>query len=274
MLMPRSLTRFLALAVVAALGATTFAEDLKPKRLLLLAQGPDGHPKATHEYVAGQKILGKCLGSVPNLTCEIVRCDGDWPEGPEVLAKADGVVLFVSEGAKWIGSNPARRAAFADLAKRGGGLSVLHWGMGTKPAEHIEPFVALFGACHGGSDRKYKFGETGVQVAAPDHPATKGLPDFRIEEEFYYQLKQQPEAKLVPLLTAEIDGEKPMVSWAWEREGGGRSFGFSGCHFHKNWERPEYRSFISQGVLWTLKIDPPAEGFPAEIKADDLKLEP
>ena len=262
------------LLVAAALAPAAAAADPKPTRLLLLAQGPDGHPKGTHEYVAGQTILGKCLRGVPNLERNIVKADGDWPEGPELLAKADGVVLFVSEGAKWIGTNPARRAALADLAKRGGGLAVLHWGMGTKPAEHIEPFVSLFGACHGGPDRKYKFLETQVHIAASDHPATKGLADFTIKEEFYYQLKQLPEAKLVPLLTADIDGERPMVSWAWERKDGGRSFGYSGCHYHENWSRPEYRRFISQAVLWTLKLTPPEKDFPAEVKPEDFQLMP
>jgi len=262
---------FVALLLVLALLAPARADEGKPTRLLLLAQGPDGHPKGTHEYVAGQTILDKCLRGVPKLERTIVKADGDWPEGPELLAKADGVVLFVSEGAKWIGTNPARRAAFAELAKRGGGLTVLHWGMGTKPPEHIEAFVALFGACHGGPDRKYKFLETQVRIATPDHPATKGLADFTIQEEFYYQLKQLPDAKLVPLLTADIDGEKPMVAWAWERPDGGRSLGYSGCHYHENWSRPEYRRFISQAVLWTLKLTPPEQGFPAEVGAEDIK---
>jgi len=255
-----------------ALACVASAEEARPKRLLLLAQGPDGHPQGTHEYVAGQTILDKCLSRVPNLERTILKADGDWPEGPELLGKADGVVLFVSEGAKWISTNPARRAAFADLAKRGGGLAVLHWGMGTKTAEPIEPFVALFGACHGGPDRKYKFLETQVRVAARDHAATAGLADFTIQEEFYYDLKRLPEAKLVPLLTADIDGQRPMVSWAWERPDGGRSFGYSGCHYHENWSRPEYRRFLSQAVLWTLKVTPPTAGFPAEVSDEDLRL--
>jgi hypothetical protein len=261
-----------ALVLVLGLAASAIADEAKPTRLLLLAQGPDGHPKGTHEYVAGQTILDKCLSGVPNLERRIVQADGDWPEGPELLATVDGVVLFVSEGAKWIGTNPARRAAFAELAKRGGGLSVLHWGMGTKAAEHIEPFVALFGACHGGPDRKYKFLETQVRIAATDHPATKGLADFTIQEEFYYQLKQLPEAQLVPLLTADIDGERPMIAWAWERPDGGRSLGYSGCHYHTNWARPEYRRFIAQAVLWTLKLSPPDAGFPAKIPETELPV--
>ena len=263
----------LALVFTAAVLISPAAAEDAPKKLLLLAQGPDGHPEGTHEYVAGQQILQKCLAGVKGLETSILRADGPWPDGPQHLAKADGVVLFVSEGAKWLNADPARRASFAELAKRGGGLSVLHWGMGTKDADHIEPFVSLFGACHGGPDRKYKFLETQVKVAAPDHPAAKGLKDFTIKEEFYYQLKQLPDATgFVPLLTATIDGADPMVSWAWERGDGGRSFGYSGCHYHENWSRPEYRRFLSQAVLWTVDITPPADNFPAEVSKADLRL--
>jgi type 1 glutamine amidotransferase len=65
-----------------------------------------------------------------------------------------------------------------------------------------------------------------------------------------------------------------MVSWAWERPDGGRSLGYSGCHYHENWQRPEYRRFISQGVLWTLKISPPEKDIPAEVPDETFKLAP
>ena len=45
-----------------------------------------------------------------------------------------------------------------------------------------------------------------------------------------------------------------------EREGGGRSFGFSGLHFHENWQIPEYRRLVAQGVLWTLDLPIPKDG--------------
>jgi hypothetical protein len=261
-----------AFAFSLMVGCSLAAAADAPKRLLLLSQGPDGHPKGTHEYAAGQAILKKCLSGVPGLEVAVVRCDGDWPDGPELLSKADGVVMFVSEGAKWLNSDPARRAAFADLAKRRGGLTVLHWGMGTRTAEHIEPFVTLFGACHGGPDRKYKYLETQFLVSAKDHPIMRGVSDFTIQEEFYYQLKTAPEARLIPLVKAAIEGEQPMVAWAWERPDGGRSFGYSGCHYHENWSRPEYRRFLSQGVLWTLQLTPPTSSFPADVTVEDLRL--
>ena len=267
--------RQLVIGAASLLVATesSFANDGPAKRLLLLSQGPDGHPAGTHEYVAGQRVLAKCLSQVPGLEISHARADSDWPEGPELLTKADGVVVFVSEGAKWLNADPKRRAAFAELAKRGGGLAVIHWGMGSKDAANIEPFVSLFGACHGGPDRKYKFLETQVSIAAKDHPITAGIDDFKIKEEFYYELKRLPDARdYTPLLLAEIDGGQHMVAWAWMRPDGGRSFGYTGCHYHENWSRPEYQRFLAQGVLWTLNLKTPREGFPAPVTQEDLKL--
>ena len=45
-----------------------------------------------------------------------------------------------------------------------------------------------------------------------------------------------------------------------ERSDGGRSFGFSGLHFHENWQLPEYRRLVTQGVLWTLDLPIPIGG--------------
>jgi type 1 glutamine amidotransferase len=241
------------------------------QKLLLLAQGPDGHPRTTHEYVAGQKILAKLLRDVPELKITIVKADGDWPEGPGIIDEADHCVLFVSEGAKWVNADPARREAFQRLAKRKGGLAVLHWGMGTREATNIDPFVQLFGACHGGPDRKHKVVETTCQPAA-NHPATVGMKEFKLKEEFYYALKRDPNNKsLTPLLTAKIDDHDEMVAWAWEREDGGRSFGFSGLHYHANWQVANYQRLVAQGVLWTTKLAPPQE-FPSTLTKADFEL--
>jgi hypothetical protein len=261
--------RFLALVGLIVLPGLAAAEE--PKQLLLLAQGPDGHPVSTHEYIAGQQILAKLLSNVPQLKITVVKADGDWPDGPATLDKADHCVLFVSEGAKWVNADPARREAFRRLAARKGGLSVLHWGMGTRDAANIDPFVQLFGACHGGPDRKYKVLETKCTPAA-DHPATKGIEPFQLKDEFYYALKRDPENKdLKPLLTARIDDQEEMVAWAWERKAGGRSFGFSGLHFHANWKNPAYQMLVGQSVLWTMQVTPPAD-FPAKLTEADFQL--
>ena len=178
----------LTLAVLFQVGPFALAEP--PKKVLLVASGPDGHPVATHEYSAGLEVLAKCLKSVPGIEATVAKADGAWKEGPDLVGRADAVVLYLSEGAKWLSADEKRLAAFQQLAKRGGGLAVLHWGMGTKEAEPIEAFVSLFGGCHGGPDRKYKVLEKAdVRITDAKNPIATGIKDFTVREEFYYKLK-------------------------------------------------------------------------------------
>jgi type 1 glutamine amidotransferase len=230
------------------------------KRVLLLWQSPDGHPKDTHEYQLGQKILKATLEKHAPIEATLVNADDPWKDGPELLAKADGVVLFISEGAKWLSADEKRLTGFRAAAKRKVGLSVLHWGMGTKDAKNIDAFVELFGGCHGGPDRKYKVLKTDAFVKAEKrHPIQLGLSKFEVREEFYYTLKF-PKDGVTPILHAKIDGEDHVVAWAHTRKDEGRSFGFSGLHFHENWQMPEYRRLVAQGLMWTLDLPIPKDG--------------
>ena len=235
----------------------------EPKLLLLLGQKPDGHPPNTHEYMPGQRKLAKILEKVPGVRCQVIQADSPWKEGPSLLEKADGVVLFVSEGARWVHEDPRRYQAFAKLAARKGGFVGIHWGIGTRSADHISPYLSLLGACHGGPDRKYKVVRARFQVATK-HPATFGVESFQVKDEFYYRLKTAKEGRMIPLIRTRIDGRDEMVSWAWERPGGGRSAGFSGLHFHDNWKHLAYQRLVAQATLWTLGIKVPGKGL--EIK--------
>jgi hypothetical protein len=230
----------------------------EPKTLLLIGQGPDGHPSGTHEYAAGLQRLAELLAPEPELKIEVLKADGAWPEGNALIARADGAVLFLAEGARWSVAEPRRHEALTRLAGRGGGLVALHWALGTKAAEPIEPFLKLLGGCHGGPDRKYQVVETELRVAEPAHPIARGLRTFRARDEFYYQLKfVAPRGSVRPVLEAMIDGRPETVAWAWERPDGGRSAGFSGLHVHDNWRLPEYRTFLTQAVRWTMKLPMP-----------------
>ncbi|MBI1348300.1 hypothetical protein GC163_18655 [bacterium] len=250
------------------------ADPVPAQRLLLLYQQPDGHPVSTHEYLAGLRILNRLLSGQPGIEVRMVAADEPWAEGPELLDGADGAVLFLTAGAHWISNDPARLAAFQRLAERKGCLSCLHWGMGTKSAEPVTAFASLFGACHGGPDRKYQVLETRLAPATADHPVTRGIEPIQVHDEFYYALKTVPASKVTPLMQALIDDEPQMVAWGWNRPDGGRSFGFSGLHFHRHWERPEYRRLVTQGVLWSLHREIPADGVNVDLEAELLKLPP
>lgn len=228
----------------------------RARKLLLIGQGPDGHPPRTHEYLDGLKVLREELSGTEGLSVTLAQADGAWKDGPELIGRSDAVVLFLAEGAAWLAREPSRRVALEALLKRGGGVVVLHWAMGSKKAGPVKPFVELVGGCHGGPDRKYAVVETSVSVADPDHPVTRGLKGFKAKDEFYYKLKLAP--GVTPLLKAEVEGEPHTVAWAYmpgpER---GRAFGFSGLHFHANWKRATYRKLIKQAVLWALGEETP-----------------
>lgn len=265
------LSGILLLWLVVGMGIPAMADE--PLRLLLIGQGPDGHPPETHEFAAGLRVIEASLASVEGLEIQREVAVEPWTAGPEMIRQADGVLLYLSQGARWMQTDPRRHAALAELAQRGGGLAALHWAIGAKDPLYIAPFVELLGACHGGPDRKYRVLEADVEVAAADHPATAGLPSsFRARDEFYYQLKLAPGAQIEPLLRVVIDDHPYMVAWAWQRPDGGRSLGFSGLHFHDNWTHEAYRRFVAQGVLWTLGRSLPEEGLDVAVDPAVLKL--
>jgi type 1 glutamine amidotransferase len=140
-------------------------------------------------------------------------------------------------------------------------LVTLHWGMGTKDAKPIDAYLKLLGGCHGGPDRRYQVVETMIRPAEPRHPIAAGIEPTQVRDEFYYRLKFiQPAGQVQPVLTVPIEGREETVAWAWQRPDGGRSFGFSGLHFHDNWRLVAYRRLVVQGALWTMKLPIPESG--------------
>jgi type 1 glutamine amidotransferase len=241
--------------------------------LLLIGQGPDGHPPKSHEFMAGVKVLEKLLSRSPGIRTTVVKADEPWPEGPRLIDQSDGVVMFVTQGAQWMQADPERFAALNRLAQRKGGIVALHWAVGAKDAKYISGQLELLGGTRGGPQRKYKVLETDVTLIDRAHPIVAGIQDFHIFDEFYYHLELvNPSARFHPLLTARIDGNDEKVGWAWERPDGGRSFGFVGIHFHKNWGRVEYRRLATQGILWTLGVPIPKGGLNVDIDPKLLEL--
>jgi hypothetical protein len=50
------------------------------------------------------------------------------------------------------------------------------------------------------------------------------------------------------------------MAWAFTRPGGGRGFGFTGGHYHRNWMNDDFRKLVLNAILWTGKIEVPVSG--------------
>ena len=245
------------LILLIALASTVLAD---PKRVLIIGQGPDGHPPGTHEFMAGARIVEKLLADVPDVKTTVVDATEPWADGPKLLDQADAVVLLVSQGAMWMQTDEARLAAFKRLGERKGGLIALHWSIGAKEAKFMPAQLALLGGTRGGPQRKYIVLENDVKRVAPKHPILSGIGDFRVKDEFYYRLELAKDMQ--PLLSTTLEGNEETICWAFERKDGGRSFGYVGLHFHDNWKREDYRRLVKQAVMWSLSIAVPEKGVP------------
>ena len=46
------------------------------------------------------------------------------------------------------------------------------------------------------------------------------------------------------------DGLPQVTAWAYERPGGGRGVGYTGGHYHRNWENENTVSLILNAIRW------------------------
>jgi type 1 glutamine amidotransferase len=266
--------------LTAPLGA---AEDVqspknaapRPKKIVLVA-GTKSHGPGHHEYEQGARLLKACLDSSPNAPPVVteVHTDG-WPKDPSTFDDAD-TILFFCDGSDHDERDhpllrPERLATIERQMKRGCGLVALHYTIFVPNEKGGRQFLDWIGGYFdyqsGPGERgwfsKIATHKTTPRPGTPDHPVCRGLDAFDLQEEYYYNLRFTPNDKrLTPILTTEIPGEPQpqVVAYAVERADGGRGFGFSGGHFHNNWQVENYRRMVLNALLWTAHAEVPAGG--------------
>ena len=103
----------------------------------------------------------------------------------------------------------------------------------------------------------------------------KTFPHNWVNEEFYFKLRfAENKEKLTPILTLDPEKEdwERVVGWAFERPNGGRGFGFTGAHFHKNWADDSFRKVVLNALLWISKMDVPPDGVASTVSAEQIML--
>ena len=163
-------------------------------RILLIA-GPKSHGPGQHEHPAGCDLLAKHLqtSGLP-ITVEVSQ---GWPQDAAKVAAADTLVIY-GDG---IGAHPAN-GHLAELRQRydaGKGLAVLHWALEPKDAEMAKFFDDAIGG-HFEANWSVNPIWKMTQPILANHPATRGVEPFEVEDEFYYHLRLR--ADVTPLLQA------------------------------------------------------------------------
>lgn len=266
----------MTLALVTSLQAFQAPQE---KRIVFLAGNPS-HNYGSHEHYAGCRILAASLQeNLKGVKCEVYR--GGWPSDESVLDGADTIIMYADGG----GGHPAipHQKKLGELMAKGVGLVCLHYGVEVPKGEPGDNFLKWLGG-YFETDWSVNPHWVAEYKSLPVHPITRGVPPFKANDEWYFHMRFPEGMKNVtPILTAvapestmqRADGPhsgNPHVrkevaagipqhtAWAFERTDGGRSFGFTGGHFHWNWGRPEILKLVSNAIAWTAKVEVPENG--------------
>jgi type 1 glutamine amidotransferase len=275
-------------SIAAILPASAAAAE--PTKIVLIAGRPS-HGPGEHEHNAGVMLLAKGLKEgMPGVNPVIVR-DG-WPDDPAVFDGAASIVLYSDGGGGHPFIQGDRLATIGKLMDRGVGLACIHYAVevpkdngGPRFQDWIGGFYETLWSTNPHWVAKF--------VDLPGHPIARGVEPFEIKDEWYFNIRFRPEMKgVTPLLVAKPDdatregtssaprgpyahivaakGRPEVTSWCVERPDGGRGFGFTGAHFHRNWGDPSFRTFVLNAIVWTAKMDVPSQGVRCEVTAEDL----
>ena len=262
---------YLCLGKAVPSGIVVAAEPGGEKRILLIGHDLD-HAWGTHMYLPTCNILAKCLMQTPGVNALV--SDG-WPKDKSVLKGIDAVVLYSSPGGEILLDGD--QAAEVDrLMKQGVGLVCIHWATGLKK-ENEQRLGEKWMSTLGGMWLHFvglKIDDSNLRQLNPEHPICNGWEEYELNDEFYLNTQVAPGSET--LLEVEVDGKKVPVAWVFERpiSKGGRSFGTTLGHFHRNFKIEAFRRMIINAILWSAHVQLPLGGAPVAVTAEDLQLPP
>lgn len=242
--------------------------------------GRPSHGPMEHEFNAGVQLLKKSLDRFPGL--EVDYHKNGWPENERAFMGVAGIFLFADGGGGHPFIQKDRLRFIDDLMGRGVGLMCAHFAVEVPRDKGSKEFQRWIGghyehlwSCNPMWTPEFK--------ELPRHEITRGVKPFKIRDEWYFNMRFRPDRKgIVPILQAtpsdavrdgpyvyprgpykhiqEARGQPETMMWAVQRPDGGRGVGFTGGHYHKNWQDDNFRRVVLNACVWICKLEVPKEG--------------
>jgi len=284
----RDLSGVLALQLHSGPPLKVQFKDIRLKRLplaerkkVVLVAGRRSHGYGAHEHNAGCLLLAEKLNThMPTVHAAVYR-DG-WPQDPTAFDNADAIAFYCDGGG---GHMILPHLEELDrLAKDGVGLAFLHYAVIVpkgKPGNYLLDWIGGYYETHWSVNPHWK---AEIQKL-PDHPITRGVKPFTIDDEWYYHMRFVENLENVtPILTAvppdstrkRADGAhsgNPHVrarmgmpehlAWAYRSPDGRRGFGFTGGHWQWNWAHDDFRKLVLNALVWVAGAEVPPNGVPS-----------
>lgn len=284
----------IVLAVIFLVGAAALHSA---DRKLVMIAGPVSHPPLMHEFRAGSILLEKRLKEVPGLSTVLVtngwptkEVDGKTVDDNSVFEDADAVFIYSDGGAGHPAVQNDRLSVLRSLIQKGVGLGMAHYAvevLADKGGLEWKEWI--------GGHYEHEFSCNPIWqpefTELPIHPITRGVRPFSTKDEWYFNMRFREGKKDVNEILVAKPGDNvrdgPYVwphgpyahiqaakgwpetmMWAVEREDGGRGFGFTGGHFHLNWQNDDQRRLILNALVWLTKLPVPSRGIDSAAVSD------
>jgi putative membrane-bound dehydrogenase-like protein len=260
------------------------------RKKIVLVAGRPSHGYFSHEHNAGCLLLADKLNAAARehgLPVVAAVYKNGWPSDPTAMDNADCVVSYCDGGGGHYLND--RLEDFDYLVnERHVGLVCIHYAVETTKGDCGDHFLKWMGGFfepHWSVNPHWtaKFDDL------PEHPITRGVAPFEVNDEWYYHMRfVEGMEGVTPILTdmpprdtlnredgphsgnpfvraAVMERMEPQhVAWAYERpDGRGRGFGFTGGHFHQNWQDDNFRKVVLNAIIWAAQGEVPEGGVPS-----------
>jgi len=277
----------LTLLALIAFSIASFSAQAEDTKVLFVA-GKKSHGYFAHEHNAGSLLLAECLNeSGLGFDASVYHNPEDpgWPRNDRLLEGVKAVVIYCDGGQKHLANNHI--GAIDALQGKGVGVGCLHYAVETVDGAPGDAFLRWIGGYY----QLYKSVNphwTPKFESLPEHPVTNGVEPFSINDEWYFNMRFRKDMEgVTPILSAvppldllpEKDHhhnstpdaraavarrELQHVMWVSENENGSRGFGFTGGHFHDNWQDDNLRTVVLNAIGWIAHLEIPDNGIPSE----------
>lgn len=248
-----------------------------PIAIVLLAGAvkvPDrvGH----HDYLAGCTLLAALLEQTAGVRAIVVR--NGWPQDESVLDRARSLVVYSGGGRKLsVLGSAARIDRVQRLIDCGTGIVMIHQAVSCMP-EFAGRMASWLGGAHVAGESARGHWRTRHQQF-PAHPVTRGVEAWEIKDGWLNAIQFVDGMRAVTPLVwsgraqrgASTGGAADVVSWAYDRPDGGRSFGFTGLDAHSAWSAAGVRQLLVNATLWSAGLTVPEQGAPCAIDEAALR---
>lgn len=260
-------------------------------KTIIFVAGPKDHgAPGRHEYMKDLTALKYCIDHASNISGVTTRIYNGKVPALNLLRNPAAIVLDSSgdrtpeESHALFPQNDTtdqktydpytteRLKQFDQLMKNGTGLVIFHYTTHVVNESAKNYFLDWLGGYYKTGFSKVVIGTWTTSLAAPDHPILRGVQPLTYDEEIFTNEVLPDDPRRTILLNGKSkDGVSSVLSWAVQRQGGGRGFVMAGVDFHKNLLIESNRRLLVNGILWAAHVEVPEGGVQCELTDEAMK---